>query len=257
MICRLIVLGLLVKPIILIIVHQAHSTPGRVGQWLLHNGCTLDIRRPPIGDPLPSSLIGYAGVIVFGGPMSANDPDPWVAEEIACIERTLSADIPYLGICLGAQLLCRALGGSVTAHPDGEVEIGYYPISPTDSGIKVANSIRTPWPDHVYHWHREGFDLPRGTRCLAAGKSFPHQAFSVGKTAFGIQFHPEVTYAMMCRWTTTSADKMDHPGARIPAEHLAGWYQHDRAVNLWLGAFLNHWLKRSIDLPELEMCHGS
>ncbi len=245
----MIVLGLLVIPTILIIVHQAQSSPGRVGQWLLDKGYTLDIRRPPIGEPLPCSLVGYAGVIVFGGPMSANDPDSWVSEEIDCIERTLSANIPYLGICLGAQLLCRTLGGSVTAHPHGEVEIGYYPIRPTDTGLKVANSIGTPWPDHVYHWHREGFNLPSGAHCLAAGTSFPHQAFSVGKTAFGIQFHPEVTYAMMCRWTTTSADKMDHPGARMPPEHLAGWYQHDRAVNLWLGAFLGHWLKRAIDLP--------
>ena len=68
----------------------------------------------------------------------------------------------------------------------------------------------------------------------------------VGNTAYGIQFHPEVTYATMCRWTTTSVDKMNHPGARTPREHLAGWYQHDRDVNQWLGAFLKHWVNNAV-----------
>ena len=231
---------------ILIIVHQAHSTPGRVGHWLKHNGYTLDIRCPAIGTPLPQSLSSYAGVIVCGGPMSANDHEPWMSEEIACIERTLSANIPYLGICLGAQLLCRALGGTVAAHPQGEVEIGYYPIQPTKAGDEIAKGIGAAWPSHVYHWHHEGFDLPKGTRCLASGDAFPHQAFGVGNSAYGIQFHPEVTYATMCRWTTTSVDKMNHPGARTPREHLAGWYQHDRDVNQWLGAFLKHWVKNPV-----------
>ena len=233
---------------ILIIVHQAHSTTGRVGHWLKHNGYTLDIRCPAIGTPLPQNLASYAGVIVFGGPMSANDRDPWVSDEIDCVERTLSANIPYLGICLGAQMLCRALGGKVAAHPEGEVEIGYYPIQPTKGGIELANGIGAAWPGHVYHWHHEGFDLPKGTRCLASGNAFPHQAFCVGNSAYGIQFHPEVTYATMCRWTTTSIDKMNHPGARTPQDHLAGWYQHDRDVNLWLGAFLHHWVRNSISL---------
>ena len=231
---------------ILIIVHQAHSTPGRVGHWLKHNGYTLDIRCPAIGTPLPQSLSSYAGVIVCGGPMSANDHEPWMSEEIACIERTLSANIPYLGICLGAQLLCRALGGTVAAHPQGEVEIGYYPIQPTKAGDEIAKGIGAAWPSHVYHWHHEGFDLPKGTRCLASGDAFPHQAFGVGNSAYGIQFHPEVTYATMCRWTTTSVDKMNHPGARTPREHLAGWYQHDRDVNQWLGAFLKHWVNNAV-----------
>ena len=235
---------------ILIIVHQAHSTPGRVGHWLKHNGYTLDIRCPAIGTPLPQSLSSYAGVIVCGGPMSANDHEPWMSEEIACIERTLSANIPYLGICLGAQLLCRALGGTVAAHPQGEVEIGYYPIQPTKAGDEIAKGIGAAWPSHVYHWHHEGFDLPKGTRCLASGDAFPHQAFGVGNSAYGIQFHPEVTYATMCRWTTTSVDKMNHPGARTPREHLAGWYQHDRDVNQWLGAFLKHWVKNPVILSD-------
>lgn len=241
---------------ILIIVHQAHSTSGRVGHWLRQNGYALDVRCPAIGTPLPPSLAPYAGVIVCGGPMSANDHEPYLSEEIDCIERTLLANIPYLGICLGAQLLCRALGGTVAKHPGGEVEIGYYPIRPTSAGLDIAARIGAAWPGHVYHWHHEGADLPSGTRCLAMGSTFPNQAFCAGDSAFGIQFHPEVTYATMCRWTTTSVDKMNHPGARMPPDHLAGWYQHDRDVNLWMGAFLAGWISRSINLSDSKVRHA-
>src|SRR6266550_4274189 len=148
---------------VLIILHQEHSTPGRVGQALKHRGYALDIRRPI----------------------------DWLAVPLA-------EQKPFLGICLGAQLLVRQLGGRVYFHPEGKVEVGYYPIRPTDLGRTVCGY----WPDHVYQWHREGFDLPSGAALVAEGELFPVQAFRHGACAYAIQFHPEVTHAMMCRWTT-------------------------------------------------------
>jgi GMP synthase (glutamine-hydrolysing) len=100
------------KPV-LIILHQEHSTPGRVGYALRQRGFTLDLRRPPLGEALPNNLKDYSGVVIFGGPMSANDPDAFIGEEIKLIERTLKAETPFLGLCLGAQLLCRAMGTRV------------------------------------------------------------------------------------------------------------------------------------------------
>ncbi len=105
---------------------------------------------------------------------------------------------PLLGVCLGAQMLARHLGHRVYRHPEGKVEIGYYPIVPTEAGEALCAA---PFPTHVYQWHREGFDLPRGATLLAAGSDFEAQAFRYGPAAYGLQFHPEVTYAMMCRWT--------------------------------------------------------
>ncbi len=224
---------------ILMILHQEQSTPGRIGYLLGNAGYELDIRRPRFGDPLPATLADHAGAIVFGGPMSANDPDDYVRREIDWIGVPLAEQKPFLGICLGAQMLARHLGQRVYRHPEGRVEIGYHPISPTDAAQDVCPA---PFPEHVYHWHREGFDLPCGADLLARGEHFEVQACRAGTNAFGLQFHPEVTYAMMCRWTTRAMDRGHEPGAHPRHAHLEGWYLHDASVARWLKAFLARWL---------------
>ena len=90
---------------VLIILHQETSTPGRVGNALRALGHRLDIRRPRFGDPLPETLDRHAGAVIFGGPMSANDPDDYVRREIDWIEVALREQRPFMGICLGAQML--------------------------------------------------------------------------------------------------------------------------------------------------------
>jgi len=89
---------------VLIILHQETSTPGRVGNALRALGHKLDIRRPRFGDPLPQTLDGHAGAVIFGGPMSANDPDDFIRQEIEWIAVPLREQRPFLGICLGAQI---------------------------------------------------------------------------------------------------------------------------------------------------------
>ncbi len=158
---------------VLIVLHQETSTPGRVGNVLRALGHRLDIRRPRFGDSLPETLDGHAGAIVFGGPMSANDPDGFVRQEIDWIAVPLRERRPFLGICLGAQMLAVQLGARVAPHPEGRAQIGYYPIRPTPAGLEICPN----WPDHVYHWHREGFELPSGGELLAEGSDFPVEAF--------------------------------------------------------------------------------
>lgn len=230
------------KPPILIVLHQETSTPGRVGRLLAERGYALDIRRPRFGDPLPATLAGHAGAVVFGGPMSANDPDDFVRAEIDWIGVPLRERRPFLGLCLGAQMLARHLGARVYPHPEGRAEIGYYPLWPTQDGDDLAQEIGACWPGYVYHWHREGFDRPAGAVTLATGDDFPVQAIACGPAAFGLQFHPEVTYAMTCRWTTRAHDRMSTPGARPRREHLEGRLLHDPPVATWLDAFLDFWL---------------
>ena len=123
---------------VLIVLHQETSTPGRVGNVLRALGHGLDIRRPRFGDPLPETLEEHAGAVVFGGPMSANDPDDYVRREIDWIAVPLREQRPLLGICLGAQMLAMHLGGRVAPHPQGRVQIGYYPIRPTAAESAVC-----------------------------------------------------------------------------------------------------------------------
>jgi GMP synthase (glutamine-hydrolysing) len=134
-------------------------------------------------------------------------------------------------------MCARALGGRVFLHPQGQAEIGYYPIRPTAAGLSVVN----PWPEQVYQWHREGFDLPAGAELLAEGDMFEVQAFRFGRS-FALQFHPDVTHLMMHKWTTRGHDRMAMPGARPRDTHFADRAVYDYSARAWLGAFLERWI---------------
>ena len=224
---------------VLVVLHQEQSTAGRIGRLLRERGYALDVRRPRFGDPLPPTMDAHDGAIIFGGPMSANDEEDWIRREIEWIGRPLKAGKPFLGVCLGAQMLARHLGHRVAPHPQGRVEVGYYPIRATARGREAWPG---PFPSKVYQWHREGFDVPRGAALLAEGDDFQAQAFRYGSAAYGLQFHPEVTYQMMCRWTTGGAERMSLPGALPRDRHFSDWYLHDASVAGWLDAFLRQWV---------------
>ena len=224
---------------VLIILHQDRSTPGHVGRLLAAMGHPLDVRRPRYGDPLPATMAGHAGSVIFGGPMSANDADDYVKQEIALIELSLKEQVPFLGICLGAQMMAVCLGGKVAKHPDGHVEQGYYDVEPL-AGATIGGA----WPTRVYQWHSEGFDVPAGAEALArAAGPFPNQALRYGPADIGLQFHPEITYAMAARWSGLSELKLpDRRGARLRPEHLADHMTAAPVVQRWLGEFLEDWL---------------
>jgi GMP synthase (glutamine-hydrolysing) len=143
---------------VLIVLHQETSTPGRAGQMLEQKGFRLDIRRPVLGQALPDTLADHAGAIIFGGPMSANDTDDYVKREIDWINVPLSENRSFLGICLGAQMLVKTLGGKVESHPDGLTEIGWYPLEETEEGRKLI-----AWPK----WST--ISTARVSTCRAAG----------------------------------------------------------------------------------------
>jgi GMP synthase (glutamine-hydrolysing) len=222
------------KQSVLIVLHQERSSPGRVGQMLEEKGYPLDIRRPVLGQELPRTLKDHAGAIVFGGPMSANDPDDYIKTEINWLDVPLKEDKPFLGICLGAQMLVRHLGGKVEADREERTEIGWYPIHPTEHGRLLMH-----WPKMVYHFHREGFSLPRGAKLLATGEVYPNQAFRYGENAWAVQFHAELTRAMMHRWVVHGAHRFVLPNAQQGREHLEGRMIFDAPLKAWLSDFLD------------------
>jgi GMP synthase (glutamine-hydrolysing) len=221
-------------PVILVL-HQQQSVPGFVGKWLEANGYPLDIRRPRFGDPLPTTLAHHAGAVIFGGPMSANDPEDYMRVETDWIGVALAEQKPYLGLCLGAQMLARLLGAKVTLDASARVEIGYHPIAPAGA---------SEWPAHVYQWHKEGFELPASATLLAQSDgAFPNQAFQVGPKAVGLQFHPEITHGMVDGWTSRNPDKLLQTGAHGRDRQLADHEAFCPQVRTWFDRFMRDLLE--------------
>ncbi len=225
----------------LLVLHQEHSTPGRVGVRLAHRGFPLDVRRPRFGDPLPATLAEHSGAVIFGGPMSVNDGDDYLKKETDWIGVPLKEGAPFLGLCLGAQMLARHLGATVAPHGDGHIEVGWFGLAATEAGRKLLT-----WPDRVHQFHREGFGLPSGATLLAEGaaETFPNQAFAYDSTAFAIQFHIELTTAMVNRWTATIAERATAPGKQDRELHFEGRALYDWQTAAFLDAFLDFWLSR-------------
>ena len=97
----------------------------------------------------------------------------------------------------------------------------------------------------IYQWHKEGFDLPRGATLLAKGDDYPHQAFRYGDHTFALQFHTEVTLAMMMKWTVKGAARLTLPGAQQRAEQISGRFIYDAPISKWLDDFLDIWIGTS------------
>jgi GMP synthase (glutamine-hydrolysing) len=222
---------------VLLLLHQKTSCAGAVGNWLKSQGYELDIRRATLGEKLPQTLEKHAGIIVFGGPMSANDDIPEIKKEIDWLTLALQEKVPYFGICLGAQMMIRQLGGKVSLHKKGLVEIGYHPVEATQEGKKLVNE----WPDRCFQWHKEGFDLPSGTVALAKGRRFKNQAFSYENHVFGVQFHPEITERIIKRWSTSASHMLTKKGAHIAERLLADHQKFGDAQLDWLHHFMSHW----------------
>ena len=131
---------------VLMIVHQEHSNPGRVGELLEARGYALNRRCPSLGDPLPDDLAPYAAAIVFGGPQSANDDHlPGIKAELDWLERkALPADVPLLGICLGAQMIARVLGARPDPGVAAQVRVDVVGRDPEDIGARGISSHGNP-----------------------------------------------------------------------------------------------------------------
>ena len=227
------------SPRLLLVMQAADGDAGRCGRKLRARGYQTEYCYPLSDQPLPDPH-DYAGAVVFGGPMSANDDHKLsgIRAQLDWIPNVLASGRPFLGICLGAQLLARALGATVKPHPTGLAEIGYFPIQPTPTGQTLFDP-----PPYVYHWHREGFDLPAGAELLASGERFPHQAYRYGTNAFGVQFHPEVDRQIMELWLKEGSKELSAPGAQSAAEQRDRNARYDAAFDHWCEGFLDEWLR--------------
>ncbi len=185
---------------ILVVRHEPFEHLGRFAEILKQNN--IPFYYKDLGEPL--ELDGYHGVIVMGGPQSANDSLPGLVAELKLIEQAVVREVPVLGICLGAQLIAKALGARVYRNP--EKEIGWAGVYFTAAAERdhVFGGIASP--ANLFHWHGETFDLPGGAEWLAYSDKCRHQAFRFGRNVYGVQFHPEITPEMIVDWSAQPAN---------------------------------------------------
>ena len=224
----------------LLVLHQKTSEAGDLGVKLIKRGYNLVYLRPPLGDELPQDLKQYSVVVIFGGPMSANDNDEFIKKEIDWIKFVINSNVPFLGICLGAQILAKHLGSKIEKNSKNLSEIGFYKIKPTSNGLKLFESQSI-----FYQFHTEGFEIPSGCELLAKGDIFSNQAFKY-KNCYGLQFHPEVNLYLHLKWVFLVLIKKPHILFSRGAQNL--FYQfklrlkYNKSISRWLDNFLDNYL---------------
>ena len=194
---------------ILVLQHVAHEILGTLNPLLKQAGFRMryvNFGRDPGAEP---RLEGYEGLIVLGGPMNVDQTDrhPHLRTEVELVQQALDRDIPVLGICLGAQLIARALGASV--GPADQKEIGWYDVSVREPGRDDALLSNFDETERIFQWHGDTFDIPRGAEHLASSALCPNQAFRYGDKVYGLQFHLEVDPGMIDRWLDLPANRAE------------------------------------------------
>lgn len=187
--------------------HVPFEGPGHIQPVLEDRGITVefaDLYQPQTKAPETTTA---AGLIFMGGPMSANDGWPYLEQEVEYIRRAANAGQPVLGVCLGAQLVAKAMGARVYRNPVSE--IGWFDIRPTNRARQDSLFRSFGDSETVFHWHNETFDLPPGAALLASSERCPHQAFRLGSCIYGLQFHLEVTPEMIDDWCRQDANCSD------------------------------------------------
>jgi len=168
----------------------------------------VSLCRPVIGQKLPCSLDGYAGLVCLGGPMSVYDADrhPWLEDVFTLFREAVAQQIPCLGICLGSQALAWAMGASVA--PMGHQEIGWYPIHLNNIGLVDPLLAGLDADITVFHWHGDRWEIPEGGELLASSERCDHQIFRIGPNAYGFQCHLEVMVETPPIWAEAYAEEL-------------------------------------------------
>ena len=184
---------------VLILQHYANEGPGTIGSFLSSRGVRTKIIRLCDGVGIPSNALEYDAIISMGGPMNVYEEDqyPFLREETSLLKKAIGLRIPILGVCLGAQMIAKAAGARIVKSP--KEEVGWFDVEFTQLGRSDRLLIGLPNQLEVFQWHGDMFEIPVGGGLLATSRSCPHQALKFG-SAYGLQFHVEVTREMLGEW---------------------------------------------------------
>ena len=186
---------------ILFIKHVDIEGPETLGAFFEKQGFSLSVVDLHRGGQLPTDMQGVDAVVSLGGPMNVYEEEkyPFLKDEDIFLKKALDRQVPFLGICLGAQLLAKAAGGMVVRSPQGE--IGWFDITLRSHGVMDPLFAGLPAVMEVYQWHGDMCVVPPRGVHLAFSDRCPIQAFRVGAKAYGLQFHAEITDKSIDEWS--------------------------------------------------------
>ena len=225
--------------------HIACEGPAYLAEVLDRHAIPWRLVRIDEDEPVPDSLADSSGLVFMGGPMSVNDPLPWIEQELALIHRAQAENMPVLGHCLGGQLICKALGGTISANT--VKEIGWHSVRKCNTPAAEKWLADLPDETTLFHWHGETFSIPDGAEVILESEHCAHQAFAIGNT-LALQCHVEMMPPMVAEWaalyahelqeTSTTVQSAEQMTTDLPAKIAAAQQVADRIYQHWLAPLL-------------------
>ncbi|HOX38997.1 MAG TPA: type 1 glutamine amidotransferase [Candidatus Brocadiia bacterium] len=190
----------------LVILHEKSEGIGCLNGPLSETTSSVRWAKLYAGERLPSDPSEWSLIVSMGGPMNVYEEDeyPFLREETEFLRRAIESDVPILGVCLGAQMIAKACGAKVVKSP--EMEWGWRNVYLTEEGRRDPVFRRFPSTLRVFQWHEDMFELPEDAVLLATSDDCPNQAFRY-RRALGLQFHVEITHAILDDWTRNKPDR--------------------------------------------------
>jgi len=219
----------------LVLTHAAGEGPGWLADWLPAAGLDLEVLEPWNGDELPERAEGHEALVVMGGPQQAYDDRsaPWLRQTKELLCRAVGDELPVLAVCLGAQLLAEAMGGRTARGEEGP-ELGASLVAKRDAAATDPLFYDLPFTPPVVQWHWDAVvDPPPGALLLASSARYAHQAFRIGGSAWGLQFHIETPPQMVHDWVGTDADALVEAGLDPAAVLFGSLSELDEVAEVW------------------------
>ena len=227
----------------LVIQHLDIEPPALIADVLRASGHKIHTLHLSDGDLLPADVREYSGAIIMGGPQSANDTHlPHIQDELIWLQEKLTAGLPMLGICLGAQMMAKAAGASILTS--AVRELGWYPVFPTsDSADDPLFSNIPEQGIRVFQWHGETFSLPPQARLLASHPAVAQQAIRLGHAQYALQFHAEVDAGIIETWIAAGSSERAHLGKKGIAQIRQETPQYLEEMRRFCQKITKKWLK--------------
>lgn len=213
---------------VLVFRHVPHESLGTIESFLTPRGFQIEFVDLFLKQSVPKMPQEFDFIIAMGGPMNVDETDryPFLKEERQFIQKAIQAGKSVLGVCLGAQIIARALDARVYAGP--RKEIGWYPLHLSKEAVEDSVFQRLESKPTVFQWHGDTFDLPKGAVRLASSDFYPNQAFRFGVSVYALQFHVEVTAEMIQDWLLKGADELNNIRPSVSGKAIlrdTHWYE--------------------------------